>query len=103
MTLEATTETVSLPNASSLSDKIQELEAKLREAAPGYESLLYTIHKILSADEQLVHILKEEEIGVIVAGLAKKKNIVIATGGSSSSSGGPKKKSLKSMTLDDLI
>ena len=100
MALEATTETVSLPSASSLSSKIEELEAKLREGAPGYESLLYTIHKILSADEQLVHILKEEEIGVIVAGLAKKKNIVIATTSTGSGSG---KKSLKNMTLEDLI
>lgn len=102
MTLEAETETVSLPNASSLSSKIIELGEKLQSAAPGYESLLYTIHRILSQDEQLVHMLKEEEIGIIVAGLAKKKNIVIANVGAKAK-GTSGKKSLKSLTLDDLI
>lgn len=61
------------------------LKEQLQVAAPGYESLLHLIHKNLVQDEAISHLLTDEEVGVIVAGLAKKKNIVIAEAEKSSS------------------
>ena len=90
--------TANLPEASLLIEKIEELKEKLQNAAPGYEGLLYTIHKQLAADEQLVHILTEDQIGIIVAGLSKKKNIIIASAVSAKTT----KASLKNVSLGDL-
>jgi hypothetical protein len=84
--------------------KLSDLEEKLRAAAPGYEQLLYIIHKQLSSDEQLLHLLTDEQIGVIVAGLTKRKNIILADIGKKATAntkiGGKK---LKDFTLDDLM
>lgn len=82
--------------------KIEELEQKLRNSAPGYESLLHTIHRQLAADESLVHMLTEEQIGVIVVGLTRRKNIVLAEPKKVGNGRGAGGKSLKSLTLDDL-
>lgn len=80
--------------------RIADLQTALQTAAPNYESLLHVIHVALSKDEELAHLLTEEQVGVICSGLAKKKNIVIAatTAKSRSSSG----KKLGDVTLDDL-
>lgn len=61
-----------------IKQKISELQVALQAAAPNYETLLITIHKALQKDEDVVHLLTDEEIGVICAGLSKKKDIVIA-------------------------
>ena len=89
-----------LPDAEDLSTKIQDLAEKLRTGAPGYEGLLHTIHRILAADEQLAYMLKPEEVGVIVSGLAKRKNIVIAETVAKSSKKGAT--GMKNISLDDL-
>lgn len=89
-----------LPDAEVLSTKIEELAEKLRSGAPGYESLLHTIHRILAADEQLAHVLKPEEIGVVVSGLAKRKNVVIAETVAKSSKKGAT--GMKNISLEDL-
>lgn len=60
-----------------ISNRISELQTALSSASPGYENHLIIIHKALQKDEECVHLLTEEQIGVIVAGLSKKKNIVI--------------------------
>lgn len=72
--------TVSVPlsGIERLSAKIAELQTQLQSNAPGYASLLHEIHTALAQDESLVHLLKEEEIGVVVSGLSKRKAIVIA-------------------------
>lgn len=88
-----------LPDSEVLIAKIEELKEKLQTAAPGYESLLHSIHRLLAADEQLTHMLKPEQIGIIVAGLAKRKNIVIAEATAKSSA---KTGKLKNISLEDL-
>lgn len=60
-----------------ISQRISDLQSALSSASPGYENHLIIIHKALQKDEECVHLLTEEQIGVIVAGLSKKKNIVI--------------------------
>lgn len=59
-------------------DKIAALQEALELKLPGYATILQAIHSNLRQNEDLVHILKPEHIGVIVAGLSKHKNIVIA-------------------------
>lgn len=88
-----------LPDSEVLIAKIEELKEKLQTAAPGYESLLHSIHRLLAADEQLTHMLKPEQIGIIVAGLSKRKNIVIAEATAKSSA---KTGKLKNISLEDL-
>jgi hypothetical protein len=67
-----------LSNAEQLVGQIDDLQRKLQTQAPGYESLLHTIHVALSKDPDMVHLLSEDQVGVIVAGLSKRKNIIIA-------------------------
>lgn len=89
-----------LPQALIILDKIQELQVSLQTAAPNYESLLHTIHVALHKDEELTHLLTEEQVGIICAALAKKKGVIIAeTAAKSKTSSG---KSLKNITLDEL-
>ncbi len=72
------TSTSPLSSAEQIFSKILELQQKLQAAAPNYEHLLHTIHMMLQKDPDLTHLLSEEQIGVVVAGLCKRKNIVIA-------------------------
>lgn len=95
---------VPLSGVDNLRSQIYELQEQLEKNLPGYASLLHTIHKNLAMDEQLVHLLKEEEIGIIVSGLAKRKNIVLAessvkAGKNTTASG----KKLKDIGLGDLL
>lgn len=77
---------LTIPQSAPLSDidqikqKISELQRMLQVASPQYESHLFTIHKALAADEALVHLLSEEDIGTIVGALSKKKNVKIVEG-----------------------
>lgn len=73
-----TGEPVPLSNAQQIVSKIEELQTLLQTASPQYESHLFIIHQALLKDEELAHLLTEEQVGVICAGLAKKKNVVIA-------------------------
>ena len=74
----STTETVPLSNVDQLRDKILSLRERLTTASPGWESHLHSIHKQLAEDESLSHMLTDEEVGIIVAGLSKRKGVVIA-------------------------
>lgn len=87
-----------LTNGQQLKTQITELQEKLHKALPDYKELLQVIHTNLRKDEDLVHLLSPEDIGVIVAGLSKHKNIVIATATAKGSGG----KKSKSITVDDL-
>ena len=84
--------------AEQLKEKVLTLQAQLLEANPNLPTLLRTIHNQLRADSSLVTVLDEEEIGIIVSGLAKQQMTVIAT----SISKGNKGKSLKQIDLADL-
>lgn len=67
-----------LNNIQQIQQRIYELRTALQTQAPGYESLLFHIHKQLAADEEMTHLLSEEEIGIIVAALSKKKDVIIS-------------------------
>lgn len=88
---------VPLPQAEQISAKISLLQQQLQQQSPGYESLLHELHVALHADEEMVHLLTEEQVGIICAGLAKKKGIVIAAVEKKGSTSSGKK--LKEVTL----
>lgn len=78
---------------------IAQLAQELEQQIPSYKNTLSTIHKRLLAEEELVHILKEEEIGVIMNGQQKLTNTVIKTAAIKKTS---TRKSLANITLDQL-
>lgn len=67
-----------LTNSDIIKQRIYDLQEKLQTAAPGYESLLHNIHQALAKDPDAVHLLTDEEVGTICAGLSKRTGIVIA-------------------------
>lgn len=89
-----------LSNAEQICQRIADLQLSLQTASPNYERLLHDIHVALHKDEDVVHILTEEQIGVICAALGKKKGIVLATAApkGKTASGKP----LKAISLDDI-
>lgn len=66
-----------LDNAASFQQQLTTLQEELQKQLPGYENSLHRIHRTLAEDPALLHILKPEDIGVVVAGLKKKTNTVI--------------------------
>lgn len=66
-----------LTNADQFLDKISLLEEMLQQSLPSYKDMLKIIHTQLKQDEDLVHILTDEQIGTIIAGLQKHKGIVV--------------------------
>lgn len=94
---QASTVTASLTSAEQIKDKILRLRTALQQQLPNYESLLQIIHMNLSKDPDVVHLLTEEEIGVICAGLQKKTMVVIISGELKKKSPGKGK-----VALDDL-
>lgn len=90
-----------LTGAEQVSQKISELQVSLQQQLPNYESQLHIIHTMLGKNEELVHLLTEEQIGTVVAGLTKKKAVVFAeekkTSGKTASG-----KKLKDISVDDL-
>ena len=89
--------TVPLSNGEQIKDKILSLKVSIEKGAPGYEQLLHIIHKNLQTDPDTVHLLTDEEIGIICAGLSKKTAIIL-----SKSDAKKANSALKGTTLDDL-
>lgn len=69
---------VQITNGDRVKQLITDLQAKMSQAQPGWESLLHLIHSTLQKDPDVVHLLKDEEIGVIVSGLQHRTGIVLA-------------------------
>jgi phage terminase small subunit len=92
-----------LEAAEKVKAEIATLQEMLEARAPGYETLLQRIHRSLREDDTLAHLLSDEEVGIVLSGLARKTNTVIATTPSKSvtTAGGVRKK-LKDLTADDL-
>lgn len=90
-----------LSAAEQVMNRIFELQVALQQALPAYESLLHQIHVGLAKDPDVIHLLTEEQIGTICAGLSKKKNVVIATATKSKSTTVSGKK-LKDISISDL-
>lgn len=66
-----------LDNAASFIQQLDKLQNELQQQLPGYEYSLREIHRKLGEDQGLLHILKDEQIGIVVAALKKKTNNVI--------------------------
>jgi hypothetical protein len=87
----------SLSNSDQIKSRIADLQIALQERLPGYESLLHTIHRNLATDPETVHLLSDEEIGVICAGLSKRTGTFISAIEAKKTS-----KNLKGIKVDDL-
>lgn len=98
---QAAPEEVNLLGLTQITERIAELQADLAAAVPGYEGKLQTIHRMLSQDEALTHMLTDEQVGVICAGLTRKKNIII-TMAAVKGGGTGKKQKLSDIDADDL-
>lgn len=79
--------------------KVAKLQLELQQQLPGYENTLHEIHVTLFKDEEITHLLSEEQIGIICGALAKKKGMIIAE---AVVKGKGKNASLKQTTLDDI-
>jgi hypothetical protein len=55
--------------------RLNSIESKLKEVDPQLGEHMKHIHKTLLAHEELVHILSDEKISVLMAGMQKYKNI----------------------------
>lgn len=82
-----------------LKEKVLSLQNALLTAHPSMPVLLRDIHNNLKADEEIVTLLSEEDIGIIVSGLQKQTQTVIIAATMKKGNGS---KSLKKVTLDDL-
>lgn len=89
--------TAPLSRAQQLSVKIEALKTAMLKEHPVMPGLLREIYVALKKDDELVYLLKPDEIAAIVDGLEKQSQIVIVQ--EKPSKGG---KSLKNMTLADL-
>lgn len=90
-----------LTNLDQIRSKIQELQERLQAQLPGYESMLFYIHRYLAEDSEASFLLSEEEVGVIVRGLSTRKNVVIAKVNKASNKT-TTGKSLKELSMDDI-
>jgi hypothetical protein len=90
-----------LTGAEQIVQKISVLKEMLQQSLHGYESILQQIHINLAKDPEIVTLLTPEEVGVIVAGLAKRKGIIIATT-STAKAKTASGKSLKNVGLEDI-
>lgn len=66
-----------LDNSATFLQQLDKLQQELSSQLPGYEYSLREIHRNLSSDPALLHILKPEQIGTIVAALKKKTNTIV--------------------------
>lgn len=78
MNTQDSTVVMPLTAAEQIKSRIIDLQDQLRKMAPEYESNLHYIHRALAVDPETVQLLTNEEIGVIVAGLARKTGVTIA-------------------------
>lgn len=81
-----------------LSEKIAELDARLKSMNPNMAMLLKEIHTNIRNDPALATTCSEDEIAIVVAGLKRHTNIEIATAVSSKGKG----KSIKNISVMDL-
>ncbi len=69
--------TAPLSSAEQIMRKIADLQEAMQKQLPEYESILHTIHRNLAQDESTVHLLTEEQVGIIVAALSKRTGVAI--------------------------
>jgi hypothetical protein len=81
-----------------LKEKVLTLQTAILEAHPTMPVLLREIHQNLKADQEIVTLLSDEEIGIIVQGLMKQTQTVILSTIAKKGTG----KSLKKTSVDDI-
>ena len=86
-----------MTGAQQLLDQIEGLRVSISKSLPNYEHLLHTIHQSLLKNPDTVHLLSEEQIGIICSGLSKKTGVVIAA------KEAKKKVASGKVTLSDLL
>jgi len=92
---------IEYPGLYQLQELILNLDKALKEKHPAMPSLLQTIHRNLSQDPELVHLLKPEDRAVVFAALQVKTNTRIVSDTVASASSG-KNKTLRNLGLEDL-
>lgn len=85
--------------ASALFDKIDELQTALLSSHPTMPILLREIHSTLKKQPDNVTLVSDEQINVIVSGLAKYANVSLAV---KTATKKPSAKSLAKISLEDL-
>lgn len=78
MNVQDSTVVAVLTNGDKVAQMIADLQEKLTTVQPGWESLLQMIHSTLQRDPDVVHLLTEEQVGIVVSGLQKKTGLVLA-------------------------
>lgn len=79
--------------------RIEKLEQALEAEIPEYASILHQIHKALSKDDELTHLLSDEQIGILIRSMKERKNVVLVEEKKAKSA----KKPLSKTTLDDIM
>ena len=93
---------VPLSDIEQMGQKIEELKSALMQNLPHYDIMLQKIHIALHKDQALTHMLSDEQVGIIVMGLAKKANIVIAEAETKKKGKTSSGKSLKNIDISEL-
>lgn len=81
-----------------IKNKVLELQEQVLAAHPRMPVLLQEIHKILKADPDNITLLDDEDIGIIVSGLAQHAKVEIVAAAIKT----PKKAALKNVNVDML-
>lgn len=79
--------------------RIVKLEQALEAEIPEYASILHTIHRALSKDDELTHLLNDEQIGILLRAMKERKHVVLVEEKKAKSA----KKPLSRTTLDDIL
>lgn len=82
-----------------IKNRILKLSQALEAEIPDYAHILHTIHKALSKDDELTHLLTDEEVGVLIKAMKLRKSVVLVEEKKSKSA----KKALNQTTLDDIL
>lgn len=82
-----------------IKDRIVKLQDALEKEIPDYAHILHTIHKALAKDDELTHLLSDDEVGVLIQAMKLRKNVVLVEEKKAKSA----KKSLKDTTLSDIL
>lgn len=89
------------PKLAELLPKLDALQAALLAADPKMPQHLREIHNYLIQFEELAHLLKEDQIAVILSAQQKKLGIMLAEETKKGTGGGSRAK-VKGVTADDL-
>lgn len=79
--------------------RIEKLQKAMESEIPEYASILHVIHKALSKDAELTHLLSDEQIGILIKAMKLRKAVVLVEEKNKKLG----KKPLSKLTLDDIL